>query len=88
MEYSVYVLKSLKNGKRYIGMTSKSARERLAEHNNGSNKHTRENGPYKLVYYEKGYCSRCARKREEFLKSGVGKQILDMIIKSERSSVG
>lgn len=34
--YYVYVLKSLKNNKKYIGSTSKSPKERLKEHNNGS----------------------------------------------------
>jgi putative endonuclease len=79
MNYSVYVLQSLKNGRRYVGKTSKSPKERLSEHNNRSNQYTKNNTPYKLIYYETTYCKKCAGKREIFLKSGVGRKFLDLI---------
>lgn len=47
--YNVYVLKSLQNGKRYVGFTGNDVMERLREHNNGTNKWTRANGPFKIV---------------------------------------
>ena len=47
--YCVYVLKSEKNKKRYTGYTSKSAKERLAEHNSGCNRFTKANRPYKIA---------------------------------------
>jgi len=52
MVFTVYVLMSSKNRKRYVGYTTKSPEERLKEHNCGSNKWTRVNGPFKLVYKE------------------------------------
>ena len=76
----VYVLKSRRNGKRYIGCTSKRVEVRLKEHNSGSNQWTRQNGPFDLVYYEEFVCLKEARQRERFLKSGQGRKFLDKII--------
>lgn len=36
--FTVYVIESLKNGKRYVGFTSKPVNQRLNEHNRGCNK--------------------------------------------------
>lgn len=81
MNYSVYIIQSLKNGWLYIGMTTKDPRIRLNEHNSGKNKYTKLHSPYKLVYYEINYfCSKCAREREKFLKSGIGRQMIRKII--------
>lgn len=77
---SVYVLKSLKNGKRYIGSTRKDANVRLKEHNSGSNKWTKQNAPFKLIYKEIFLTYTEARKREIFLKSGQGRKFLDKIL--------
>jgi len=71
---------SLKDNTRYIGSSSKSPSSRLQEHNQGSNKFTKNHLPYKLLYYEQGYCKTCALKREKFLKSGQGRQIIDAIL--------
>ena len=51
--FTVYILKSLKNNKRYIGYTSKSENQRLKEHNLNSNKWTSQNGPFELIYTER-----------------------------------
>ena len=75
--FTVYVLKSLRNGKRYVGSTEKEALIRLREHNYGSNKWTRENGPFKLIYTEQFEIKSEALKREKFLKSGQGRKWLD-----------
>jgi len=75
--FSVYVLKSLKNSKRYIGYTGKNIELRLNEHNSGCNKYTRHNDPYKLIYKEIYNYKTEAIKRERFLKSGQGRKILD-----------
>ncbi|MEZ4156810.1 MAG: GIY-YIG nuclease family protein [Candidatus Paceibacterota bacterium] len=85
--FTVYVLKSLKNGKRYVGYTSKQASVRLQEHNSGSNKFTRENKPFKLILEEKYGDKKEAMKREKFLKSGQGRKFLDIKI-SQSSSAG
>jgi len=75
--FTVYVLRSLKNNKRYIGQTSKNVLERLREHNQHSNKWTKENGPFKLIYKEQYQTRTEAIKREHFLKSGQGRKWLD-----------
>jgi len=73
----IYVLKSLKNGKRYIGSTRKEPLDRLSEHNSRSNKWTKQNGPFKLLYQEYYDDYSEAQKREKFLKSGQGRKFLD-----------
>jgi len=78
--YTVYVLISLRNGKRYIGSTSKTPEQRLEEHNKGCNKWTRTNGPFKLTYTEEFDNKTESIKREHFLKSGQGRKYLDKII--------
>jgi putative endonuclease len=78
--FFVYILLSLKNNKSYVGYTEKLPAKRLADHNLGSNKWTSENGPFKLIYYESYYCKTDAIHRENFFKSGVGKQLKKIII--------
>ncbi|MCD4762161.1 GIY-YIG nuclease family protein [bacterium] len=77
----VYVLRSLKNNKRYVGHTSKDAFTRLKEHNRGCNKWTKQNGPFEIIYTEKYNTKTEAIKREHFLKSGQGRKWLDENIK-------
>ena len=81
--YYLYVLKSLKTGKRYVGSTSKDPHERLKEHNEGMARFTKGNRPWILAYEEKYDSFTEARKRENFLKSGVGRQLLDTMLKKE-----
>jgi putative endonuclease len=75
--FYVYVLRSLKNSKRYVGYTSKLPSEKLAEHNGGATRWTRHNGPFTLVYHEAFSDAKAARQREIFLKSGQGRHWLD-----------
>ena len=79
--FTVYVLKSEKNGKRYVGYTGKDPSVRLYEHNAGSNKYTRQNSPFILLYTEQYEEKTEAAKRERFLKSGQGRKFLDETIK-------
>lgn len=78
--YYVYFIESASNHKIYVGSTSKHPTERLREHNNGANAWTRNNGPFKLMFFEEYTCEKCARLREEFYKSGIGRQIKEAII--------
>jgi putative endonuclease len=78
--YYTYVLKSSRNGKRYVGHTAKDPQIRLNEHNRGSNRFTKGNGPFAIVHIESYDSKTEARKRELFLKSGVGRQFLDKIL--------
>ena len=78
--YYVYVLKSLKNNKKYVGYTRKIPSLRLEEHNKGSNKYTKGNRPYVMIYYEEHNNEEFAKRREKFLKSGVGRRVLNKIL--------
>jgi putative endonuclease len=75
--FFVYILESLKNGKRYVGYTSKTPEQRLKEHNSGSNKFTSQNSPFELIYSEVYSTKTMAMSREKFLKSGVGRKWID-----------
>lgn len=75
--FYIYILKSLKNHKRYIGHTSKRVFERLRKHNSGSNKWTRVNGPFVVIYSEEYTTKSEVVKRELFLKSDQGRKWLD-----------
>ncbi len=73
--YKVYAIKSLIKNYIYVGMTNNIER-RLKQHNNGSTKSTKAYGPYYLNYEESCKDRITARKREKYLKSGVGKEFL------------
>jgi putative endonuclease len=78
----VYVLKSEKNGKLYIGMTG-NLKRRLDEHNKKiGGKYTKNNGPFKLIYYEAFLNKKDATKDELFFKSGYGREVLRGKIKN------
>jgi len=76
MIYHVYVLKSLKNEKLYVGFTRKTVQERLKEHNEGKNVWTRNNGPFVVMHFEKFHSRKQALLREKYLKSGAGRKFL------------
>ncbi len=78
--YYVYVLFSQKLNKRYIGST-KDIDRRIKEHNLGKSKFTSTGISWKLIYKESFPTNNEARKRELFLKSGVGRKFLDQISK-------
>jgi putative endonuclease len=76
----VYFLKSLKNNRVYVGNTKRDPKIRLEEHNRGLNKWTSENGPFKLIYFEKYICDQDAKLREKFYKTGFGRKIKKIIV--------
>ncbi|MBU1110731.1 GIY-YIG nuclease family protein [Patescibacteria group bacterium] len=78
--YFVYFLKSQKNGKIYVGYTSKLPDQRLKDHEIGTNKWTKENAPVILIYYEKYHCKKDAIVRERFYKTGFGREIKKLIV--------
>ena len=73
----VYVLRSIRNNKRYVGYTSKQPEDRLHDHNTGSGVWTRQNGPFKLIYSESFSDKKTALKREKYLKTGAGRRLID-----------
>lgn len=65
--FYVYILKSDKTDKLYIGFTTNIV-TRVSEHNDKKSMSTKTNTPYQLVYFE-GYRSRAdALRREKNLK--------------------
>ena len=65
--YHVYLLKSSKDQRLYVGYTSDVER-RLREHNAGFVSYTRKYLPWALVYYESFHSLEDAKKREKALK--------------------
>ncbi len=73
--FNVYVLRSVSTHKLYIGQTNDLTR-RLSEHVAGIARYTRGRGPWEVVYVEEYKTRSEAMEREQFLKSGQGRQIL------------
>jgi putative endonuclease len=71
MMYFLYVLRSLKDDKLYVGVT-KDVHARLKQHNEGLTPSTRHRRPLVLIHVE-AFESKCvALKREKHLKSLAG----------------
>ena len=77
-----YILYSAKTNKYYKGSSRENeANARLATHNRGHVKSTKSGTPWKLVYQEHFPDYTSARKKEIFLKSGIGRKwIKDNIV--------
>ena len=73
--FYVYVIKSLKQTRFYVGLTNNLER-RMKEHNSGKTRSTRFYRPWSLVFSEIFESRVDARKREVYLKSGIGKEII------------
>ena len=75
----VYAIKSGVKNYIYVGMTNNLER-RILEHNNGENKSTKAYIPF-IVIYSEIFPNRIeARKKEKYLKSGIGKEWLKSFI--------
>jgi putative endonuclease len=72
----VYVLRSIANRKRYIGITEDLSR-RLGEHRKSSSTVAKLLGPFDVLQKEALPDYVAARIREKFLKSGQGRAWLD-----------
>ena len=75
----VYALKSSKDENLYIGM-SENPERRLLDHNSGMAKSTKHRRPFEIIYKEKCADRISARKKEKYLKSGVGREFLKQYI--------
>ena len=72
----VYVLRSLRDGKRYVGITDNVAK-RLRQHNRGEVTSTKGRRPFAVVYEEHVGDTAEGRAREKYLKSAAGRRFLD-----------
>ena len=77
--YYVYVLYSYKDRKKYIGY-SKDLKQRVKAHLKGEVPATKHRLPLELVYYEAYKGKKDATKREFFLKSGRGRELLNKLL--------
>lgn len=73
--YYIYVLKSLKYNKSYVGYTNNLHR-RLSEHNLGKSTFTNKYKPWKIIYTEEYILLEEAKSREKYLKSSSGRRIV------------
>ena len=83
MTYYVYILKSLKNGKHYIGSTNNLA-DRLKRHNEGRSKYTKSGMPWELLYSEQHPDRSNAVKRENEIKKRKNKEYVEKLVNSSR----
>lgn len=78
--YHLYILKSDKRKNwSYVGITSDIDR-RFAEHTRGTVKSTKGYRPLSVVYSEEYPTEEAARKRELYLKSGIGREEKQQIL--------
>lgn len=71
----VYILKSLKYPKTYVGSTV-DLEKRLGEHNKGSSDFSSKFRPWKLAYKEEYENIKIARLREKYFKSAAGRRFI------------
>jgi putative endonuclease len=80
--FSIYILYSAAFAKTYVGFTNNILR-RMEEHNFTENKgFTLKYRPWLLVYTEEFELKSEAMKREKYLKTGVGREEIKIIVKA------
>jgi len=83
MSYYVYIIRSDKDGTYYVGSTQ-DIESRLARHNQGRSKYTRNRGPWKVVYF-KEYSRRAdAVKREQAIKNRKRRDYIESLVRASR----
>ena len=83
--YYVYVLRSEKDNKFYIGYTS-DLKKRVSDHNGGKVESSRSRRPFVLVYYEASRDLADTLRREKYLKTTYGHRYLHNRIKDYLSN--
>ncbi len=81
--FFVYILQSESYDRFYIGYAEKPDR-RLAEHNSGKVKSTRNFRPWKKVYQEQLETELLAIRRERYLKSLKSKNFIQQLVDTSR----
>jgi putative endonuclease len=83
MNFTVYILQSLRTGRYYLGQT-KNLEERIAYHHANYSKALRNRGPWKVVHTE-SYGSRSeAMKRESYIKRQKDRRFIEQLISASR----
>ena len=87
MEGFVYILKSLRNGRFYIGST-KNVYNRVIEHNLGKTQSTKHYIPWQLAFFKRYSDINKAKRIESKLKKAKSKEIIEMIIRDRDIKMG
>ena len=82
--YCVYILRSLKDHKHYIGYTA-NLEKRLREHNRGKSISVRQRGPFELLYTEDLRTKIEAIRREKQIKAYKGGEAFKKLISSAKT---
>ncbi|MBU3968664.1 GIY-YIG nuclease family protein [Patescibacteria group bacterium] len=77
--FYIYILKSVKNGKYYIGATN-SIISRINYHNSGKVKSTKNSRPWTLMHIEKYDTLSEARKRESQIKKWKSRSAIEKLL--------
>ena len=77
--FYIYIIKSLKTGKYYIGSSS-NVEERLKKHNNGNVKSTKVFTPWEIMHTESFLSRSIAEKRERQLKNWKSRKAIERLI--------
>jgi putative endonuclease len=80
--YTVYILESQSNGRRYIGQTN-NVDDRLERHNRGRVRSTKPYRPWELIHVEEFETRSDAARREAEIKSYKGGLLLKKLIESD-----
>ena len=73
--YYVYALRSLTRNYIYVGLTDNLER-RVYQHNHGLSTTTKPYAPFALIWSRSFLTRADARRKEKYLKSGIGKEFL------------
>ena len=84
--FYVYILKSLKTGEFYKGLTS-DLDQRLKDHLSGKTKSTKSRIPFELIHVELCSTRKGAREMEKYFKSGFGREIIKEIYTLQLNSI-
>jgi len=82
----VYVLRSLKDRKLYIGYSG-NLKRRFSDHQNGEVRSTRPRRPFELAFYESYKIKSDAKRREKYFKTNKGKSTIKMMLKDYLSNM-
>jgi putative endonuclease len=77
--FYLYVLKSQKTGRRYVG-SCEDLDDRLRRHNAGESKATKHGIPWTLLHTESFLTRNKAMERERYYKTGRGRDELDALL--------
>jgi putative endonuclease len=83
MSYYVYIIQSAKDGRYYVGSTQ-DIEARVARHNQGRSKYTRNRGPWEVVYFEEYSRRADAVKREKVIKNRKRRDYINRLVSASR----